>query len=356
MTNYLTRITLGFVCWWILLMPFDYGLLDWFFKSVQQPFYWLLLQIDSTLIFETDTNGFFIICACSLLLGITSAPLIKIISKRTSLSPGDLLQQLIRVILIFFLVSYGWYKLNGVQFYPPSSNILYTPLGKLTKDIVFWSLAGSAPLFSWTLGIIEIITAILLIVKQTRFIGALMSGVIFGFIFLINLSFDISVKGLSGSLLLFALIYNCFFVMQWKLILLIPHKKIVLSKKPKHLFQYFLVLLLIVEVTYPKKVEHENLQQFQYPDKAFEIINHDRYKYVFVHPLNYIILADKTNEFTDYIIDSGNKAFCHFQLGTIYFSKQTISINNEQLKIKELNQKNLPFNSQKIHLFSDEYH
>lgn len=356
MSKYLTRVTLGFIGWWILLMPFDYGLLDWFFKSVQQPFYFLFRQFDTTLIFETDTTGYFVICVSCLLLGIISEPLLKLIATRTKYSVSNLLQQLLLSLLVFYLVSYGWYKLNGVQFYPPSSNILYTPLGKLSKDIVFWSLAGSAPLFSFVLGIIELITALLLLLKRTRFIGALLSVFIFGFIFLINLSFDISVKGLSGSLLLFALIYQFFFIEQWQQLLALPKDKKAFSFQRKHLVSYLLMLLLVVEVVSPKKVERDNKQQFHYTDKAFEIIGHEQYNYVFVHPMNYIILADKTNQFTDYRIVSGNKEFCRFALGSINFSHNTMKLNNELVKIKALTPETLPFNNKEIHLFSDKFH
>lgn len=356
MTRYLTRVTVGFVGWWILLMPFDYGLLDWFFKSVQQPFYFLLRQIDPTLIFETDTTGYFVICVSCLLLGIISEPLLKIIATRTKYSMSNVLQQLLRALLVFYLVSYGWYKLAGVQFYPPSSNILYTPLGKLTKDSVFWSLAGSAPLFSFVLGIIELLAALFLLIKRTQFIGALLSVFIFGFIFLINISFDISVKGLSGSLLLFALIYQFFYFEQWQQLLTVPNHKKTFSFQRKHHVPFLLVTLLLVEVLYPKKVERENKQQFHYDDSAFEIIGHQQFSYVFVHPLNYIILADKNNQFIDYRIESGNKVYCQFQYGGINFSQKTMELYDEVVKIKELNIKKLPFNNKEIHLFSDKFH
>lgn len=356
MTNYLTRVTLGFVGWWILLMPFDYGLLDWFFKSVQQPFYFFFRLIDPTLIFETDTTGYFVICISCLLLGIISEPLLKLIENRTKHSISYLLHQVLRALLVFYLVSYGWYKLNGVQFYPPSSNILFTPLGQLSKDSVFWSLAGSAPLFSFVLGIIELITALLLLLKHTRFIGALLSVFIFGIIFLINLSFDISVKGLSGSLLFFALIYQFFFIEQWQQLLALPKDKKAFSFQRKHLVSYLLLVLLVVEVVSPKKVERDNNQQFHYSDNAFEIIGHQKYNYVFVHPMNYIILADKKNQFTDYRIISGNKEYCRFILGVISFSKNAIKFEDKWIKLKELNIKNLPFNNKKIHIISDHFH
>lgn len=170
------------------------------------------------------------------------------------------------------------------------------------------------------------------------------------------MSFDISVKGLSGSLLLFALIYQFFFIEQWQQLLALPKDKKALSFQRKHLVEYLLVVLLVVEVVTPKKVERDNKQQFHYIDKAFEIIGHEQFNYVFVHPMNYIILADKTNQFTDYRIVSGNKVFCRFALGSINFSQNTLKLNNKLLKIKSLTIKKLPFNNKKIHLFSDKFH
>jgi hypothetical protein len=72
--------------------------------------------------------------------------------------------------------------------------------------------------------------------------------------------------------------------------------------------------------------------------------------------MNYIILADKTNQFTDYHIVSGNKVFCRFGFGSINFSQNTMKLNNELVKIKALTPETLPFNNKEIHLLSDKFH
>lgn len=103
-------------------------------------------------------------------------------------------------ILSFFLFKYGFDKLFKVQFYLPEPNTLYTPLGMLSKDILFWSTVGSSYSYSLFAGILEILPAILLLFRKTRLLGALIAFGVLIHVLLINFSFDISVKLLSSYL------------------------------------------------------------------------------------------------------------------------------------------------------------
>lgn len=103
-------------------------------------------------------------------------------------------------ILAFFLFKYGFDKLFKVQFYLPEPNTLFTPMGMLSKDILFWSTIGSSYSYSLFAGILEILPAILLIFRKTRLLGALIAFGVLIHVLLINFSFDISVKLLSSYL------------------------------------------------------------------------------------------------------------------------------------------------------------
>lgn len=355
MLHYFQRVSIGFIVWWILLMPFDFGLLGGFFQTIRQPFYWLLTTYDEELIFETDTSGYYLLFAFSILLGIISAPIIQLFSKRIHFQPTAILQKILQYLLFFFLFSYGWYKLIGVQFYAPSANILFTPFGQLSKDIAFWSLVGSSPLFSISLGIIELITALLLLVKRTQFLAAVLSLFVFGFIFLINLSFDISVKGLSGSLLLFALMYNFYFLEKWQQVFL--RDNINYNRFSKNMWiKMIIVGLLVMEVVIPKNVEQENEQTVHYIDKAFQINNHKVFKRVFIHSDNYIILQDKSDRFFDFKITAGNQSTCVFDVGTLSLKDKQLNLSNGSYKITEIPTKHLPLNNKTITWFADEFH
>lgn len=354
MLDYFQRVTLGFTVWWGLLMPFDFGLLDVFFQPIRQPFYWLLRCYDNRLIFETDTSGYYLLFALSILLGIISASIIQLLSKRFHFQTAAILQKTLQYLLFFFLFSYGWYKLIGVQFYAPSSNILFTPFGQLSKDIAFWSLVGSAPLFSISLGVIEMVIAFFFLVRRVQFLAAMLSLFVCGFIFLVNLSFDISVKGLSGSLLLFALLYNFFFLEKWQqLFMLENNNKRLLEKK---WLQIIFVGILIVEVIIPKNVEQINEKMVHYADKAYQLINHKEFKRIFIHSRNYIIFQDKSDRFFDFKILAGNRSICVFQFGTISLKKNQLNLSDGNYKITEIPTMLLPLNKKNITWVADEFH
>lgn len=104
-------------------------------------------------------------------------------------------------LLAFFLFKYGFDKLFKVQFYLPEPNTLFTPLGMLSKDILFWSTVGSSYSYSFFAGILEILPAMLLLFRKTRLLGTLIAFGVLVHVWLINFSFDISVKLLSSYLL-----------------------------------------------------------------------------------------------------------------------------------------------------------
>jgi hypothetical protein len=96
--------------------------------------------------------------------------------------------------LILQLMKYGAGKVFKDQFYLPEPNTLYTPMGKLDRDILFWSSVGTSYSYNVITGSIEIIAGLLFFFRRTRLIGLLTGLVALLQIVLINFSFDISVK------------------------------------------------------------------------------------------------------------------------------------------------------------------
>jgi hypothetical protein len=103
------------------------------------------------------------------------------------------------------LLKYGLDKLFKHQFYLPEPNILYTPLGRLDKDILYWSSIGTSRFYNICIGSVEILSALLLIFRRTRMAGALLSIAVMAQVLMINLGFDISVKLYSSFLLFLSL-------------------------------------------------------------------------------------------------------------------------------------------------------
>lgn len=114
--------------------------------------------------------------------------------------------QWIRVLATYYLSSrlmvYGFDKVFQAQFYWPEPNTLYTPLGYLQKDALYWSAVGTSYWYSLLVGLAEVIPAILLWFRRTRLIGLLLSLAALLHVLFINIGFDISVKLFVAFLLL----------------------------------------------------------------------------------------------------------------------------------------------------------
>lgn len=120
-----------------------------------------------------------------------------------------LFHTIIRYYLAMQLLAYGWSKVFKWQFYLPEPNILYTPLGKISPDLLYWSTMGVSRSYTMFGGFAEVLVAFLLLFKKTRLLGALIGIGIMTNVVMINFSYDISVKFYS-SFLLFLLIILVF--------------------------------------------------------------------------------------------------------------------------------------------------
>ncbi|WP_264557922.1 hypothetical protein [Flavobacterium sp. N1718] len=155
--------------------------------------------------FSSDTLSLLILLG---LLAILAAALGWILS---ALKTGFRVAKVVRIggsyYLAYVLLCYGVGKILGLQFYIPEANVLFTPFGQLTKDILFWSTVGTSHSFNVVTGIIECAIALLLLLGRTRVLGLFLCLFVLLGIVLLNFTFDISVK--LFSLLLTALNLFC---------------------------------------------------------------------------------------------------------------------------------------------------
>lgn len=362
MIQHLKISFIGIAVWWMLLLPFDYSLFDRIFKTIQKPFTGLLKTLDRELIFETDTYGTYVLISLSILLGVVSSPVIHWICSRWKLQPTTLLKTVLASILFFFLFKYGWDKITKNQFYMPEPNTLFTPFGKLSKDIAYWSLVGSSYPYTVSLGIIEVIAALLLVFKRTQFLASLLSIVIFGQVVLVNFSFDISVKLLSGSLLLFSMVYSLCFFQNWKGVFGYATESIRSSNSRKHrVTRYAFAGLVIIESILPS-VLSKNLNDDRYPRLAhhgsYRVYGNPQVKYLFIHRQHYLILQSHNDQFKDYRIDTHLSRQYSSMDGEIIcqWNENRVIIHNKPYPIKPIPFKNLPLLRESFHTFSDEFH
>jgi hypothetical protein len=157
--------------------------------------------------FSSDSLSLYILLLLLFVLSIifaTTAVLYEI-KKGVRIPIENNIRPIARYYLALILLIYGFSKVFKAQFYLPEPNLLFTPLGNLEKDILFWSTIGSSRSYSIFLGIIEIIPALLLLFRKTASIGSFMAVGVLIHVVAINFSYSISVKLFSLFLLILAL-------------------------------------------------------------------------------------------------------------------------------------------------------
>ncbi|GAA5532684.1 hypothetical protein [Deinococcus aluminii] len=106
----------------------------------------------------------------------------------------------------FFLLFYGWSKLLLSQMPAPDLTDLLTPLGEMSPMGLLWRSVGASPLYEVAGGLAEAVAGALLLFCRTSLPGALLGAGVMGYVFLLNLSYDVPVKLFSAHLLLFCLL------------------------------------------------------------------------------------------------------------------------------------------------------
>ncbi|MEY3198941.1 MAG: hypothetical protein RJA13_899 [Bacteroidota bacterium] len=113
--------------------------------------------------FSSDSFGLYLLMPIlfmgSLLL-TTSFDLVRI-SNLNKVKTIYFIRSIATYYLAWILLKYGFDKVFKCQFYLPEPNILFTRVGDLDKDILFWSTMGSSHSYSIFMGLLEIIPGIL---------------------------------------------------------------------------------------------------------------------------------------------------------------------------------------------------
>lgn len=228
------------------------------------------------------------------------------------------------------LLKYGLDKVFKNQFPLPEPNTLYTPMGKVPRDLLYWSSMGTSHFYNVFLGVIEMIAAIFLLIKRARLIGLLLSFFVMINIVAINFAFDISVKVFS-LLLLFITVYLLFpylkslyqFFFSKQTTTAQPVEKVVLIKNRflSSSLKWFVIGIILLEIFYPYiRSGHFNgdLTKRPYLHGAYEvkqfITGTDTleppqfpFKRFFIHKDSYMIFQDQQDEMADYKLSATSK-------------------------------------------------
>lgn len=104
------------------------------------------------------------------------------------------------------MLLYGFAKLIPTQMPSPPLAALLQSYGEFSPMSVLWLQVGSSPPYEMALGAVEVAAGLLLFWSRTAVLGALLSLLSMGQVFLLNMAFDVPVKILSFHLLLISLV------------------------------------------------------------------------------------------------------------------------------------------------------
>ena len=248
------------------------------------------------------------------------------------------------------LLKYGVDKIFKNQFYLPEPNTLYTPMGRIPKDLLYWSSMGTSHFYNVFLGSMETLAALFILIKRTRLFGLLLSFFIMINVVAVNFGFDISVK-LFSLLLLFLTIY-----------LLTPYIKslyeffftrrtvagkqatgaaaLIQNRFLSACLKWFTAGIIFLEVFYPfiKKGNYNGDKTARpYMHGAYEVTQYIAgadtlepvsfpVKRFFIHKDSYMIFQDREEEMTDYKLSYDIDKY-EYVLTDYQLHKTTVHIN-----------------------------
>lgn len=315
----------------VIILPFNYSTIP----QLGVEFHWLILPLtegiyqlfgewtipDPTV---SDSISSYIWAALLFCVSISASFLLRKLRYRISISG---LEQILLLILSFFLMRYGIDKVLGNQFFAPEANILYSDVGSISKDMLFWTSMGTSSIYNQFLGWCECIVGVMLLFKRTRKLALLGSAAIFLNVFFLNIGFNISVKYLSGLLLLISLWLNASFL----------HNKEL--NQSKSWGKYILGLILVLElITSSLKTLANTSSEYSGTYQAIQSSDESlpASTLLHIHSKGYLIVQ-RQNEFKSHEIFFKNDEFSFRESDSITYTgsiKQgRMSLSNNKGKI-----------------------
>jgi hypothetical protein len=383
MTFFRTSIAFFFLLS-ILILPFPW----YFFAPIQEwtnsfllPYVHFFFPSTDT---SSDTKGYLVVLLTVFFVSTLTALCFKQFKKST-----ERLEINVAVFSMYYLstvlMKYGFDKCFKKQFSLPEPNLLYTPLGQLDHDILFWSSMGSSYLYNLITGMIEVIAGVLLWFPKTRRIGFMLTLIVLGHILLINISFDISVKFFTLFLIGLTIFTFRNEIRYWLNFLLGKngsHHAIMIQPpfdwQPKSTVLTLLFpLLVLIETLVPHLISEEFNGDFvkkSHWHGAYEVqvIRNPKdsswysIKRLFFHKDQYLIFQTNDDQFLDfpYVITNGRNKI-QLNLGdnkfiTFEIKRQAVSgflvLSSDQVTIdtKRLNPQDLPLLNPSFHWLVDE--
>ncbi len=155
-----------------------------------------------------DQAAIWVSMACLLLIALVGTAVWSVLDRRrtqyTRLAAWFTV--FLRLCLGGQMLFYGFAKLIPTQMPAPPLAALLQPFGQFSPMSVLWLQVGSSAPYEMALGAVEVAAGLLLFWPRTAVLGALLSVLSMGQVFLMNMAFDVPVKILSSHLLLIGLV------------------------------------------------------------------------------------------------------------------------------------------------------
>ena len=135
------------------------------------------------------------------IVGLVTASVMHIRKHRMTQKTLYWIQVIIRYYLAYQLMHYGFNKVFKWQFFLPEPNIVYSQIGWVSRELLYWSAIGSSYWFTVIAGGLEVLAGACLLFRKSLRIGLVLSLILLSNVVLINFTFNISVKLFSLFLL-----------------------------------------------------------------------------------------------------------------------------------------------------------
>ncbi|WP_226831725.1 DoxX family protein [Brevibacterium sp. FME17] len=109
---------------------------------------------------------------------------------------------LLRIWLAGYLLIYGWSKVFLMQMGQADYSDALVQYGEMSPMGLLWRFMAFSPSIQILAGLAEVAAAAFLLFRRTAWLGALLAALNMGIVFLLNLTFDVPVKQLSGIMAL----------------------------------------------------------------------------------------------------------------------------------------------------------
>jgi hypothetical protein len=153
-----------------------------------------------------DTTYNYVQIFCYLVLTLVAVAPWSVLDRKRASYPRlyEGLRVYIRFVLATAMIGYGAAKLIPAQMIPPWPGKLLQPIGDASPMGLVWTFMGASASYMIFTGASEMLGGLLLVVRRTLLLGALVCIGVMSNVVMINFSYDVPVKLYSSHLLLMA--------------------------------------------------------------------------------------------------------------------------------------------------------